>query len=166
MKKIVFILFLILTGSVSAQGIKDFEGNWSGDLKLYNGNTERILVKMKLNITPSDSAGVWNYQMVYGDKDIRNYKLRTVDAAKNKYAVDEGNDIILSESLAGSKLISFFEVENSMLMVTLEKRDASLIFEVISLSSNGKTKSGKGEKDSPFAYSYPLIGYQKAILSK
>lgn len=166
MKKIFVIIFLLFTLNISAQSIKDFEGNWSGELKVFSGKTERVLTIMKLNIAPTDSAGVWTYQMIYSDKDIRDYKLRTVDAAKNKYAVDEGSNIIISESLVGNKLISSFEVEKSLLVVTQELQDDTLIFEIYSFLPLNKVKSGIGTKEAPFVYSYPLNGYQRAELKK
>ena len=116
-------VFLLLPLFIQAQGIKQFEGNWKGDLYAYNSKGEFKIAEMQLNIEPSDSAGVWKYRMIYGEKDIRNYKLRTVDASKNRYAVDEGNNIILSEDLIGNRLISCFEVLNSMLITTLERSE-------------------------------------------
>lgn len=165
MKKLLF-LFILIPLLLQAQGIKQFEGNWKGDLYAYSRKGEFKAAEMKLNIEPADSAGVWKYQMIYGEKDVRNYKLRTVDESKNKYAVDEGNNIILSEDLIGNRLISCFEVQNSMLLVTLEKKEDCLIFEVVSLSPSGKVKSGSGTEDSPFVYSYPATGFQRCILKK
>ncbi len=165
MKKLLFVIVFIPL-LLQAQGIKQFEGNWKGDLYAYSKKGEFKAAEMKLNIETTDSLGVWKYQMIYGDKDVRNYKLRAFDEAKNKYAVDEGNNIILTEDLIGSRLISCFEVQNSLLVVTLERKEDTLIFEVISLSPGGKVKSGSGTEDSPFVYSYPATGFQRCILKK
>lgn len=165
MKKI--LLLIIITASISfAQTVKDFEGHWSGDLYSFNGRDSKKIAVMQLVIAPTDTPGVWQYKMIYSDKDIRNYRLRTIDPVKNKYVIDEGNNILLNQDLFNGKFVSCFEVGGSLLMITLEKKEASLLFEVISLSVKEKTKSGIGDKESPFVYSYPTSGFQRALLYK
>jgi len=162
---IIILLFLSLT-VLNAQGIESFEGSWEGELMAYDGSSSRKITTMQLIITPADSYGTWNYKMIYGDDDIRNYKLKAVNRDKNKYIVDEGDGIILYQDMFCSKFISCFETGNSLLVITLEKRKTSLLFEVNAMSVKDKKKSGKGDKDTPFVYSYPVTGFQRAVLTK
>jgi hypothetical protein len=161
------VLILVLGASFSfAQGIKIFEGHWAGDLYSFNGKDSNKVASMQLIIAPTDTSGVWQYKMIYSDKDIRDYRIKTINSERNKFVLDEGNEILLAQDLFGKKFISCFEVGNSLLMVSLEKRDDTLLFEVSSLSVKDKKKSGKGNKETPFVYSYPVAGFQRAVLFK
>ena len=166
MKYYLIFYLLLCAYLLPAQSPKDFEGKWKGDLYAFSGKASRKIADMKLEITPTDTAGVWNYIMTYSPKDIRNYKLRTIDSQKNKYAVDEGNDIILTQDLFCTKFVSCFETGGSLLVITLEKKENGLLFEVNSLSVKDKKKSGRGSDESPFVYSYPVAGFQRALLIK
>lgn len=166
MKKIFLFILLSAAYLTPAQGVKDFEGRWSGSLVSCNGKTSINFALMRLIIEPTDTAGVWTYKMIYSSKDVRNYKLRTINAENNKYAIDEGNGIILNQDLFDNKFFSCFETGNSLLMITLEKRENGLVFEAYSMLSNKRKKSGPGTKENPFVYSYPAISHQRAFLIK
>jgi hypothetical protein len=166
MKNLFFLILLTAAYLTPAQGIKDFEGHWSGSLFSCNGKTSINFTLMRLIIEPADTAGVWTYKMIYSSKDVRNYKLRTINAENNKYAIDEGNGIILNQDLFENKFFSCFETGNSLLMITLEKTENGLVFETCSMPTNNKKTSGQGTKESPFVYSYPVISHQRAFLVK
>ena len=88
MKRIVFACcFFISALSTVAQApvVKPFLGRWDGTLYWYKTGTPLPQkVKMQLIVPPTDTAGIYTWQLIYGNKgeDNRPYLLRLVDSAK------------------------------------------------------------------------------------
>jgi hypothetical protein len=69
-----------------------------------------------------------------------------------------------------NKLISHFEVMGNQLTSIYERQEEKMVFEIIVNKSvpslvSGNIKS-EGQEDIPEVKSYPIIGYQKAVLSR
>jgi hypothetical protein len=181
----ILLLFLMLsiTSDLKSQSVSsagsatftfpdDWLGKWSGTLEIYNGNSIRQKVSMTLNNQLTDSTDVFLWTIQYGDDPktgLRDYRLRTVDSSKGHYVVDEQNSIFLDAWLAADKLISWFEVNGSVLQSVYERREDHMIFEISVTDNTPIRLSGNTTFDNeeiPEVKSYKLKNYQRAILSK
>ena len=148
-----------------------WEGEWSGDLVISNGQGELQRIPMILRILPTDSNR-HTFTIVYGEdtaENTRPYYLQTVDASVGHYEVDEDNGIILDDFQIAGKLYSRFEVMGNLLLTTLEKQDEHLIYEIISGPLEPIRTTGdievEGEQIPPVG-GYRITVQQRAVLSK
>ncbi len=149
-------------------------GTWAGKLELFGEKGLVDTVNMQLEIHPIDTSttGRYTWGMVYGskDKDWRPYELVPVAPEKGRWKVDEKNSISMESYLYGPKFLCWFVVQNNRILCTYEKTDANtLVFEVVAgkeaaVSTTGNTK--QGEEDIPEVKTYPMGGFQRAILRR
>ena len=73
---------------------------------------------MQLIVPPTDTAGIYTWQLIYGNKgeDNRPYLLRLVDSAKGHWQVDERNGIILDQYIVGNRFTSAFTVQTTTII--------------------------------------------------
>ena len=90
---------------------------------------------------------------------VKDYVLRTRDAAKGLYLTDEGGGVELMDYLFGNKLYSVFETSNIVLTATYELRSPNeLVFEV--------TSGKKVSEGSPDVINYSVDNLQRVIFKK
>lgn len=164
------ISYLIaLTTNTYSQNIDGWIGKWAGELIIYNapGYEKISSLHMELHISKTDSAGLYNWHIIYGDsaKDHRKYLLRTIDESMGKYSIDEKNGILLGADMLGSKLISRFIVQGSMLDITYEMENDKIIFEVFA-GSDTPEQTTTGSEENISVSSFKVTNYQKAVLMK
>ena len=167
LSKAAFLLF-ILNVSLFAQIGDSWLGVWKGELNIENSPTGvRNVIPMELHISKSDSAGIWNWRIIYKDstQDDRKYLLKIVDEKAGKYVIDEKDGIVLEANLFGNKLISRFEVMNSLLEITYTLDGDRIHFEVSS-SKLKPTSVTQSQAEQVEVKSYEIISYQTAILYK
>jgi hypothetical protein len=167
--KIVFFTLLLINSSLFSQINESWIGIWKGELKIHaNGDAGiRNTLPMELHINKSDSLGIWNWRIIYNDstKDDRKYLLRIDDFNQGKYLIDEQDGILLEANLFGNKLISRFEVMNSLLEISYTLDGDKILFEVS--SSNLKpTSVTQSQAEQIEVKSYEITDYQTAILRK
>lgn len=112
---------------------EDFVGDWIGDLKIYGSKGLKQIIPMELIIEPIDSIR-YTWSLIYGeDKEagLRPYELIVVDKELGHYATDEKNSIVLDGYVLGGKFYEEFEVMGSLLLMSIEKRDDIIIFEIV-----------------------------------
>lgn len=168
MKNILLFFALAVTALTNAQNINfpgDYAGTWKGTLEIYGTSGIRT-VPMELQIAATENTSRWIWKTTYDNKDVRDYELVVVDAAKGKYQIDENNGILLDLQLFGNKSFSCFEVQGYQLYNSYTFSKDTIIFEITTSTINQAIKSGNGTEESPTVTSYPQTGYQKAILSK
>ncbi len=121
---------------------------------------------MQLIIRPADTAGVFTWQIIYGEKgeDKRPYLLKPVDTAKGHWQVDERNGIVLDQYLVGNRFTSAFTVQTTTIVDSYWREGKALIAEFHSLAAKPVASTGHGTDESPKVDSYGVRGYQKAIL--
>ncbi len=169
-KAIKIIVALILVNvSLFSQIDASWLGIWKGELKIhtYSDADIRHTLPMELHISKTDSQRVWNWRIIYRDstKDDRKYLLRIDDYNKGKYVIDETDGILLEANLFGNKLISRFEVMNSLLEITYTLDGDKILFEVS--SSNLKpTSITQSQAEQVEVKSYEITSYQTAILTR
>src|SRR5687767_486420 len=74
-----------------------FIGQWKGEIEWYQqGSKTPKTFAMQLRILPTDTAGQYTWQIIYGTegKDNRPYVLKPVDTTKGHWVVDEKNGIV------------------------------------------------------------------------
>jgi hypothetical protein len=146
----------------------DWLGDWKGELKIWNNGGLVRSIPMELQISATDSAGLWNWGIVYlqdGKPDNRPYLLRAVDTKNGLYQVDELNGILLDSYLLGNVFFTRFSVMESLLLSSYRLEGDKLVFELISGKTDQPSLSG-GVDDIPEVGSYPIVVLQRAILEK
>jgi hypothetical protein len=172
MKRWIFTACFFVAVSVSFAQInfpQDFTGHWQGDLLWYQtGKSEPRKVKMQLIIKPTDTADVYTWQIIYGEKgeDNRPYLLKAVDTGKGHWQIDERNGIILDQYFVGDRFTSAFTVQTTTILDSYWRKGENLVAEFYSLTAKPVATTGAGTEESPSVDSYGTKGYQRAVLRK
>ncbi len=147
-------------------------GEWTGTLDIYNAKGLSQSLPMTCLMSPTDTAGVYNWNIIYGEdreKGLRPYLLRTIDVSKGQYLCDEMNTIKMESYLLGNKLFCNYTVAGNWLTSTYEKQGDKMIFEIIFGKEKAVSESGgqkvKGE-DVPVVKAFPVVINQKAVLTR
>ncbi|HND95809.1 MAG: hypothetical protein BWZ05_01081 [Bacteroidetes bacterium ADurb.BinA245] len=172
MRQMFFLLILFSFNFLHAQQYVfpgSWEGKWQGDMQWHQtGKDTAVIVKMKLNIEKTDSAGVWNWQLVYGadETDSRPYKLIQKDEKGIHWVIDELSGIVLDQYRVAGKLCGVFTVMNSTILNSYWMEGDHLIVEFYSIGCKPISTTGKGNDEIPFVDSYRVGSYQKAVLTR
>lgn len=148
---------------------KDWAGNWKGELQWFkNGADTAQKVTMKMRIHPTDSAGVYTWQLIYGaaGEDSRPYLLIPKDSAGVHWVIDERNGIVLDQYRINEKLHGAFTVMNNTIVSKYWLSGGRLYVEFLSMGSKPVATTGKGTDEIPNVDSYRVGGYQIAVLSR
>ena len=146
----VLAITLILFNSSNAQLPKQWLGNWNGTMYIFNYGkpVDSVLVSFIVKPAIQDSSYTWRMEYHSAKTPmVKDYVLRTRDAAHGLFMTDEGDGIELTSYLVGNKIYSLFEVQNTMLSACYELRGNELIFEVTS----GKKEPATGGGVSTFS---------------
>ena len=174
--------FLVLLGVLFMQSAfakldsldfpRDWQGKWLGELKIYSATGLQQNVAMELQILPLENEGEFTWTIIYGeDKEAgkRGYLLKTIDASKGEYLIDEQNSILLESYVLGEKFFNRYDVMGNMILITLEQQGKHLVFEVLSGKMDPVSITGDtifNEEEIPAVKTFPLRVYQKAVLGK
>lgn len=145
-------------------------GKWKGELHIYKGTTKVQSIPMEMKIK-SDASGNLNWNTIYKDKKSteKPYTLIPVDKEKGFYLLDENNSIKIETYLFDNKLVSWYEVQGSMILASYEYREDSLIFEILAGKSDPVSISGGEtieEVDIPEVKTWPFTVMQRAVLRR
>ncbi len=166
--KIVIFVLLLFNGSLYSQINDTWLGIWQGELNIESSPLGlRNSIPMELHISKTDSAGIWNWRIIYRDStvDDRKYLLKTVDEKARKYIIDETDGILLEAGLFRNRLISRFEVMDALLEISYTLDEEKIYFEVSS-SKVKPTSVTQSQAEQIEVKSYEVTGYQTAILYK
>lgn len=147
-------------------------GNWKGNLEIFKNNKVVQTVPMELEMLEIDTSENFIWAIIYGeDREAgrRPYELGIVDAGKGHFVVDEKNTIKLETYLFQNKLMSWYEVEGNQILSIYEKQGDKMVFEIIFGSSTPVSITGGqivGGENIPTVNTFPIGGYQRAILSR
>ncbi|MEM1001316.1 MAG: hypothetical protein AAGH46_01555 [Bacteroidota bacterium] len=147
---------------------EDYYGSYKGDLVIMNAKGKQT-IPMEFHLRSTDTVGTYVYQLVYisnGNREVRDYKLIEKDKTKGEYVVDENNGILLEATAIGNKLMSVFEVQNSLLMTTETFYEDHMLFEIVFARTDNKSQSGNVGNTIPEVTSFPVSVYQSAKLKK
>jgi hypothetical protein len=121
---------------------------------------------MQLIVQPTDTANVYSWQIIYGEKgqDNRPYLLKPVDTAKGHWQIDERNGIVIDQYFTGNRFTSAFTVQSTTIVDSYWREGKTLVAEFYSLTAKPVATTGGGTEESPRVDSYAIKGYQKAVL--
>ncbi|HHS95715.1 MAG TPA: hypothetical protein ENJ45_03930 [Phaeodactylibacter sp.] len=144
-------------------------GKWKGDLNIWQGTKIVRTIPMNMVIAPTDSTGQYHWTTTFGDKadTEKPYTLKTVDAEKGHYIIDEHNSIIIESYLFDNRLVSWYTVMGSLILASFEKKEEEIEFLILAgsekpVSTTGGTKID--EEDIPEVKTMPFNVMQKAVL--
>lgn len=159
-------LFTVLPGLAQDFPAR-FIGHWEGQLQWFQtGKPQPQKVKMQLIIQPTDSAGTFTWQLIYGDKseDHRPYLLKPVDTSKGHWVIDERNGIVLDQYWVANRFVSAFTVQNATILDSYWIENDHMVAEFYSVSAKPVRTTGGTSDEIPPVQSYATKNYQKAIL--
>lgn len=147
----------------------DWLGTWEGELLLEKpGQDSARHFPMALEISLTDTPGVWNWIITYGTgekQDLRPYLLVAKDSSYSHFIMDEQNSIFLDQYRIGNRMYSRFSVDSTML-VSVSKIEADTMEAEIWTSPLKGEKTGESLPDgsSYDIRSFPLKGVQTSRL--
>lgn len=147
---------------------KSWEGNWKGDLKIYNSGSQNpsTIIPMKL-IVQQKNDSIWSWEIHYLTEkpDVRKYEL-VKNMKSNSWKIDEKNGIILPQTFMGNKMSSSFSFDKTLLIASYELENDQLHFEITVTQTSSESITGLGNDDSPTIGIHKMSNYHYAILSK
>ena len=164
-----FTALIAVSSAFSQDFPGKFIGHWEGDLHWYQtGQRQPQIVKMQLMVQPADTAGHYNWQLIYGSKseDSRPYILKPVDTARGHWLIDERNGIVLDQYWTGNRLSGAFTVQGSTIVNSYWLEEDRLMIEFFSIGAQSVNKSGGTSEEVPVVESYAIKSFQKAVLRR
>lgn len=156
-----------------AQSFPDgWAGTWRGTLEISSGPDvrQRIPVQLEIGATADPAAYVWrtlfNHRRARG---LRDYRLRVLDAATGRYAIDEGNGIVIGARLTGGALVSAYTVDDAAFLATVEVRGDFLYFDLYfwnSADAKETRGSGANAEGGALVKAYDARGRQHAVMTR
>lgn len=150
----------------------EYLGIWTGELQLYQEKNSQSQVHMSLYILPiNDSLFQWVIEYIdNGQIDRREYELKVLDAQKGHFLIDEKNSIELPMNQYGRRLISWFEIQGQVLVISYELYPDQINFQVdVSGKEPDKYTGGQviGSDTIPqVGVHYPLISQRAKLQLK
>ena len=170
-----FVFNLVGQDNVSSLVEKDFpaswQGDWAGELQIFNAKGLQQCLPMQLIIQPIKDSEDYSFTIIYGvdvEAGTRSYLLKTINAEKGHYLIDEQNSIKIDAYLLGEKLVQRFEVMGNLLETFIEKRDDTLVWEIFSGKMKGEITGDtvlNGDTIPP-VQTFPMSVFQKCILTR
>ncbi len=136
-------------------------GTWKGMMHIYAYGNLRDSVQVELNVVKIDDNS-WKWRTDYLSEKMpvtKDYLMRLDPKSANTFLLDEGDGIVLTNYLTGSKLYSNFETEGILLGSSYEFIGGNLVFEVTS----GK-KLNEAEESGVTNFSVDFV--QRVVLKK
>ncbi len=146
-------------------------GMWSGTLTTISPpDSVRTRFPITLEIAREASGTGYRWQTIFNAdtvRGIRPYRLIVEDVAKGKYATDEGNGVLLDESLIGGVLTSVFQVQTRVLENHYELRGDTLT-QTLTWWDTTPTRTVKGSganaEGGSEIHSFRVLGMQRAMM--
>lgn len=146
-------------------------GHWEGTLTtLTPPDSARNRIPISLDITREAGGTAYGWRTIFNADTVRGdrpYRLVVEDAARGRYATDEGNGVLLDESWLGGVLTSVFEVQGRVLESRMMLRGDTLVHELTWWSTTPtRTVRGQGANAEGGAEikSYRPSGMQRAVM--
>ena len=135
-------------GSVTTRPFPEaWTGRWVGTLEIeaVEGRLNYYTVAMELHIEPLPDTETMRWKIIYGEgakRQVRDYVLKTVDVATDRYAIDEKNGIILPAYWLNGLLSTRFQVQDSLLLSTYRRVCVNLRFTILAGRVEGSDAGG------------------------
>lgn len=175
MRNLACLIFFLLIISIptSAQDKTSvfpfsFVGKWKGTIQWIVAGKPTQTFTMQLRVLPTDSAGIFTWQIIYGDKeqDNRPYLLKPIDTTTGHWVIDENNGIVLDNYVFENCLKGAFTVSGNTIADNYCLENGQLKVEFTTIKLADKKITGTGTADAPYVNSYRIASYQVGILSR
>jgi len=146
---------LALSANAGASILPQFQGHWSGECTLRHLDGRTSAFSLQLEIVPQSAQSVSWVMRYAGDFGtmVKNYVLRTENAATGHYVMDENNGILIDMYQYGDRLTANFEVVNETRLATsVEAQGDTLYFENVSFEAKRPRRSN--------AYNISVLSYE------
>lgn len=163
-----------LTNPVAAQsrGLPaTWVGRWAGTLTTVSPpDSVRNRIPITLEITPDASGAGYAWRTVFNADTVRGlrpYRLLVEDAARGRFATDEGNGILLDETWIGGTLSSVFQVGTRVLSSRYAMHGDTLTHELTwweAAPSRTARGTGANAEQGAAVLSYRVLGLQRAVM--
>ncbi len=171
MKPFLLCLLLLVAGTASAQTEfpRAYAGEWRGTLVVQNPSGASQSTPMSLRIDslklrPNATRGIrYGWTILYGGQEPRKYELVIRDAKAGRYQIDEKDGIVLDAVLINGRLISQFQVEESLLTSIYTFTPDKIIFELV---FSGTKTTQTGVRSAAPVTLFPVGGYHRAELTR
>jgi hypothetical protein len=170
MRHLLLLCLSLLSTLVTAQDEAfpaTWEGEWRGDLVVYQHGNEVQRIPMSLTILPLGSNGHYTWAIQYGrdESNLRPYRLIPADPEKGQFAIDEQNGIVLDGFFQRDTYFSLFSVSGSLLQTRVQRTQDTLLYEITAGPMEPLNTSG-GRDSIPAVDSYAIPTLQRAILQR
>ncbi len=139
------------------------EGTWKGTMHIWSSGRLMDSVKIKLTILPlMDERGTYSWKTEYFSEThpmVKDYIIYQKEGSIHEYIIDEGEGVLLTNYVYGSKMYNLFKVGKTWLTSSYEFLEDQLIFEVTS-GAKSKLKSKGGVANYTFDF------LQRAVLKR
>jgi len=136
-------------------------GTWKGMMYIYAYGNLRDSVQVELSVAKIDDNS-WKWRTDYISEKMpvtKDYIMRRDAKSVHTFLLDEGDGVVLTNYLTGTKLYSNFETEGILLGSSYEFIGGNLVFEVTS----GK-KLNEAEESGVTNFSVDFV--QRVVLQK
>lgn len=148
-------------------------GTWSGTLTtLAPPDSVRNRIPISLEISREASGGGYQWKTIFNADTVRGlrpYRLIVEDAARGRYATDEGNGILLDETWIGGVLTSVFQVQGRVLESRYTVRGDTLTHELTwwdSTPTRTVKGSGANAEGGAEVRSFRVTGMQRSVMTR
>lgn len=166
------VALTVMAAPLRAQSVpfpESWVGTWRGTLTNYGGaDSIKLTVPVVLTIARGNEPGSYRMRHVYNNdttRGMKDYTLRTVDAAAGRYVTDESNGILIDETWTGGMLVGVFQVGDQVIESRSEIRGDSLVQDLIFWrAAAARTTNGSGpngERGAP-VLSFRVAGRQRS----
>lgn len=174
---IIAIVFEALSSFVSAPKPKykpswaeTWKGKYKGKAFLMIGKDTSARFDMGLEISTIIKDSLYNWIITYSSPDMktnpRQYKLVLTDKHQQRWAVDEGNDLVLDGFYNNDRFSSLFQVNRSLLHADYQKIGKNIQVTIGSFKSQDAMQVGDTADTKFSIYSFPVGDVQYAMLKK
>lgn len=147
-----------------------WKGKYKGKAFLMIGADTSAKFDMSLEISPIVKDSLYNWIITYSSPDMktsyRPYKLVLTDKQQQRWAVDEGNDLVLDGFYQNDRFSSFFQVNRSLLHADYQKIGKNVQVTIGSFSVKNAFQVGDTSNTDLTIYSFPVGDVQYAMLKK
>lgn len=146
-------------------------GRWSGRLTTFvPPDSVRNTIPISLEIAREASGGGYMWKTIFNADTVRGlrpYRLIVEDTGKGHYATDEGNGVLLDETMISGVLTSVFQVQSRVLESRYALRGDTLTHELTwwdTAPTRTVKGSGANAEGGTEIRSYRVLGMQRAVM--
>jgi hypothetical protein len=164
MKSQLFLLLALVLSSTSAYAEPipaSWHGTWKGILEYRLGGQPAVRSSMTLIIEPV-SSDTLRWAIQYEGQPVRDYAMKHQQGGH--YIVDEKNGILIDHVFVDGVLYSQFEVMGRRFTIEHRLVEGKIVESGNTFQIEGARESGG--QTVPEVRSYPLVSYQRAVLTR